>query len=136
MMPVSQRRGAVRRPREGRRDSGRDDVGRPRASRSFGEILQGLIHQGTEVTDGEKNAAGGAVRRGFFGSVQNILPFLTEMVSEGFPPLFRPDILRHLSPGRMEAAHGNQPTRGDSPRFVEIHRQVGRRLASRGKIGE
>jgi hypothetical protein len=80
-----------------------------------------------QVAHGEVGAVISVVGKRFLRGVQNFGPFRAEIASESLLQLLGCDILGNSKPDLVEVAGCNQPARIDSPGFVKIDRQGGRR---------
>jgi hypothetical protein len=91
-----------------------------------------------QVAHSEVGAVVSIVGKRFLRGVQNFGPFRAEIASEGVLQFLGCNILGNCKPDLVEIAGCNQPARVDSPGFIKIDRQGGRRTTRNagGKTGK
>jgi hypothetical protein len=80
-----------------------------------------------QVAHSEVGAVVSVVGKRFLRGIQNFVPFGAEIASESVLQFLGCNILGNSEPDLIEVANGNQPARVDSPGFIKIDRQGGRR---------
>ncbi|MBW2284607.1 MAG: hypothetical protein JRF65_08425, partial [Deltaproteobacteria bacterium] len=93
----------------------------------FKKLVQDPICYRAQVAHGEVGVIGGIVGERYIGGVKDFGPFRAETGSEGILQLLLRNTLGTCKPNPVEAADGNHPARDDSPGFIKIDRQAGRR---------
>lgn len=106
-----------------------DDVNLPTDAFLFQKLLQAQIICGAQVAHGKIDIVGSDVSKRFLDGVQDFSPCCTEITSESIFQLLLCNIFRNLKPDPVEIADGNHSARADSPCFIKIDRQGGRRTA-------